>query len=174
MPENLSNGKRGLSAVIATVLLIALTLAVVGIIWTVVNNLVQEKIESTESCGIVLNEVNLDPLYTCYNNTLGTDELWFSIGVGEVENLEDILVSISGETTSVSFKIKENQTGLSYYPSRTQPVVIPGKNQGLTYIYQLPASVGTPSLIEIAPIINGELCSASSSINQFDSCSSLV
>jgi len=166
--------KRGLSAVIATILLVALTMAVAGIVWVVVNNLVQEKIKTTESCKI-LTEVELNPAYTCYNQTTGNDELWFSINVGEVEKLEDIFVSISGQGTSSTFKIKDNPAELSYYPDRTKPVDIPGKNSGLTYIYLLPASfTEAPDSLEIAPIINGEQCEVSSSITQFDSCSLLV
>ena len=172
----ISSNRRGLSAIIATVLLIALTLAIVGIVWTVVNNLVQEKIKTTESCG-VLQEVELNPLYTCYNQTSGANELWFSIDVGEVEKLEDILVSISGQGTSSSFKIKaDNPASLSYY-NRTKPanIGIPGQRGGQGYIYLLPpVFTQTPDLIEIAPIIKGEQCAASSSIDQFDSCASLA
>ncbi len=166
--------KRGLSAIIATVLLIALTLVIVGIIWVVVNNLVQSKIKSTESCGVV-SSVELNPLYTCYNQTSGADELWFSINVGDVDKLQDILVSISGQGTSASFKINESLANLTNYPDRAAATGIPGKNSGLTYIYTLPASfTQAPDSITIAPVINGEQCGVSSSINQFDSCSSLA
>ena len=96
---NILSNRKGLSAIVATVLLIALTLAITSIVWVVVSNLVKDKIESTESCGI-LNEVDLNTRYTCYNQTTGNDEFWFSIDVGEVEELEDILVSISGQGTS--------------------------------------------------------------------------
>ena len=170
---NILSNRKGLSAIVATVLLIALTLAITSIVWVVVSNLVKDKIESTESCGI-LNEVDLNTRYTCYNQTTGNDEFWFSIDVGEVEELEDILVSISGQGTSSSFKINENPLGLAYY-NRSSPAAIPGKKQGRTYIYQLPSSfTQAPDSIEIAPVINGELCGISSIIQEFDSCSLLA
>src|SRR3990172_6012304 len=167
MLKILSN-KKGLSAVVTTILLIALTMAIVAFIWVVVNNLVKEQTSGAASCFGILDKVKLNPRYTCYNGTESANEFWFSIDVGELD-VEDILVSISGEGSSESFRISENPAGLSYYPSRTQPVAIPGKNQGLTYIYQLPSSfTKSPDSVEIAPVIDGELCGASSSIEQFD------
>ena len=173
MLKILSN-KKGVSAVIATVLLIALTLAVVGIIWTIVNNLVQEKIRSTESCGI-LNEVELNPLYACYNQTTGNDELWFYISVGEVEQLEDILISISGQGEGSNFKITDDPAEL-YYSNRTSAGTnTPKQGSGQGYIYILPSSfTQAPDSMRISPVINGEQCGVSSSINQFDDCASLA
>jgi len=167
--------KKGVSAVVGTVILIALTIAVVSVVWVIVNNLVRENIESSESCFGVFDKVTLNPMYTCYNNTAGRDELWFSISVGEIEKVDDILVAISGGGEGISFKILEdNPAELLYYPNRTGPVGIPGKNQGLTYIYKLPASFPEPDKIEIALIINGEVCGNIDSIEQFDSCSLLA
>lgn len=173
------NSKKGVSAVIGTILLVLLTIAIVGLVWVFVNNLVREEISSSESCFGVFGKVSLNPRYTCYNNTAGdgTDEVWFSISVGDIEQVDDILVSISGERESLSFKILEdNLTGLSYYPNRTRPVGIPGKGQGLTYIYGLPSyfsQTQAPERIEIALIVNGEVCGNIDSIKQLDSCALL-
>lgn len=167
--------KSGVSTVVETVILIALTIAVVSIVWVVVNNLVQKNIQSSESCFGVFDKVTLNPRYTCYNDTAGTDELWFSISVGDIESIDDILVAISGGGTSASFKILEDAPSeLSYYPGRTQPVGIPNKDQGLTYIYRLSASSPAPERIEIALIIDGEICGNIDSVEQFDSCSLLA
>ena len=168
--------KKGVSAVVGTVMMIALTVGVVAMVWAIVNNLVKENIESSESCFGVFGKVTLNPRYTCYNNTAGKDEFWFSISVGDIETVDDILVAISGAGTAESFKILEdNPAGLSYYPNRTGPVGIPKKDQGLTYIYELPASfTQAPDRIEIALIIDGEVCGNIDSIGQFDSCSSLT
>jgi len=148
--------KKGVSAVVATVILIALTFAIISIVWAVVNNLVSENIESSESCFGVFGKVTLNQDYTCYNNTVGTDELWFSINVGNIEKVDDILVAISGGGTTESFRmLGDNPAGLFYYPNRTGPITIPGKNQGRTYIYELPVSfTQIPDKIEIAPVDN--------------------
>ncbi len=169
--------KGGVSTVVETILLIALTIGIVAIVWTVVSNLVEKNISSSESCFGVFEKVTLNPRYTCYNNVTGTgnDEVWFSISLGDIEKVDDILVAISGEGNSASFKIMEDKpAGLSYYPDRTRPVVIPRKSQGLTYIYELPSSfTQTPERIEIAAIVDGEVCGNINPLEQFESCSSL-
>ena len=169
--------KSGVSTIIETVIMIALTIAVVGMVWVIVNNLINKNIQSSEACFGIFDKVSLDSRYTCYNDTSSQDELWFSISVGNIEKIDDILVAISGGGASASFKILEdNPSGLEYF-NRTKPanMSIPGKNQGLTYIYKLPASFSqAPEKIEIALIIDGELCGDIGSIEQFDSCSSVV
>jgi len=174
MLKFLPNNKRAVSAIIATVLLIMLTLVVVGVVWAIVNNIVRENISQTESCGI-LNEVELNPRYTCYNQTSGNDELWFYIEVGEIEKLEDIYVSISGQVTGSSFKITDDPAELYYYNRTPAGTSIPEKGSGQGYIYVLPSSFTTaPDRITLAPIINGKQCDVSSSISEFDACSSLA
>ena len=174
----MGKNKRGVSAIVETVLLIALTIGVVAIVWAVVSNVVEKSISSSESCFGVFEKVTLNPRYTCYNDVAGTgkDEVWFSISFGEIEKVDDILVAISGEGNSASFKVMEDKpAGLSYYPNRTRPVVIPRKSQGLTYIYELPASFArTPESIEIAAIVDGEVCGNINPLKQFESCSSLT
>jgi len=171
---NKLNQKKGLSTVVETVIMIALTIAVVSVVWVIVNSLVQKNIKSSESCFGVFDKVELNPRYTCYNNTAGIDELWFSISVGEIESIDDILVAISSGGASTSFKILEDNPAGLFYFNRTHPVGIPKKDQGLTYIYRLPASSPVPERVEIALIIDGEVCGNIDSIEQFDSCSSLA
>lgn len=164
--------RKGISAVVETVLMIALTISVVAIIWVVVNNLVQKNIDETESCFGIFEKVTLNPEFTCYNSIANPDEIVFSINVGEIENLEDIFVAISGQQNSVSFKINENPSGLRYL-NGAQPVAIPGANQGKTYIYTLSSSFSqTSTRVEIAPVIDGKLCESPDFLEQIDSCSS--
>ena len=49
--------KRGISGVVGTVLMIALVLAVVVIVWSVVRNLVEEQISNVGSCLDVYDKV---------------------------------------------------------------------------------------------------------------------
>jgi flagellin-like protein len=173
---NKSLNKKGLSAVVTVLLLIALTVAVVAIVWGVVNNLVTDELEGAGSCFGVLDKVSLDSRYTCYNGT--GNELWFSISMGNID-VDEVLVSITGEGTSSGFKINNTDsqiTNVFSFPSRGTSVKLPGKNSGLTYIFDLGASgfTGEPDKIEIAPIISGNQCGISDTIQQFDSCSSIT
>jgi flagellin-like protein len=172
----INSNKKGLSAIITVLLLIALTVAVVAIVWVVVNNLVTDELEGAGSCFGVLDKVNLDSRYTCYDGT--GNELWFSISIGDIE-VDEVLVSISGEGTSSGFKINSTDsqiTNVVSYPSRSADVKLPGKNSGRTYIFDLDAAGFTemPDSIEIAPIISGNQCGISDTMQQFDSCSSIV
>ncbi len=61
--------KRGLSTVIAVLLLVLLTIIGVSIIYGVVRNLLDEKIEETSKCGTeLLQKVTLNERYTCFYN----------------------------------------------------------------------------------------------------------
>jgi hypothetical protein len=164
--------KRGLSAVVETVIMIALALAVVSIIWVVVNNLVTGKLGEAESCFGVFDKISINPEYTCYNST--ENELQFSITLGEL-NVEDILVSIYGNGATTSFKINEDAPSELRYLNGTSPAGIPDENQGRTYVYSLsPSFTKAPDSLEIAPIINGKLCEGPGPLQQFDSCASLA
>lgn len=166
--------KKGVSAVVGTLVMISLTIGAVAMVWAIVSNLVNKNIESSESCFGIFDKVTLNPRYTCYNNTagIGPNQLWFSISRKEIEKVDDILVVISGSGTSARFKIIEDAPAeLSYYPNKTQPVGIPGDNQGLTYIYELPSSfTQKPEMIEIALIIDEEVCGNIDSMKNFGSC----
>ena len=165
--------KKGISAVVGTVILVALTIAIVAIVWLVISNLVESGIGSQESCFGAFDKVNLDPRYTCYDSS--SEELQFSIKIGDIET-EGALISISGQGSSTSFILNTTESSISNvvsYPSRSANVRLPGKNSGLTYIYNLSAGgfTGEPDRIEIAPIIGGNQCSVSDSIQKFESCS---
>lgn len=166
--------RKGLSGVVETVLMIALVIAVIAIVWAVVNGLVKSQL-NTSSCFNILDKVSLNSRYTCYNESDNT--LHFSVSIGDIDNVQDILVSVTKSGQSASFKIKaENPAGL-YYLNGTKPanMSIPEKNSGLTYKYNMSGPVTQfPDSVEIAPIISGQQCQASTPIQQIDSCSTLV
>lgn len=169
------SSKKAISEVIATLLLVALTMIAVGIIWAAVNTFVKTSVSSTKACYGLNDKVTLNNLYTCYNGTYSPKELWFAVDVGDVDNVQDILVSITWQGNSTSFRINQNNatSGLLYF-NRTGPVTIPGKNRGITYIYPLPSYfTDVPDSIEIAPIVDNQLCSSVDSIEQIDNCAAL-
>ena len=159
---------RGLSAVIAVVLLILLVMVTVGIVWTMVNNLVKNKTEGAKSCFDVSfsEKVGFNGDYTCYNST--------SVNVGDVD-LESVIVSISGSWGSKSYNLNgtaSNISGLYNYPSRSTSISMPGKNSGYTYIAtDIP---GQPDWIKIAPVVNGKQCEVADTINSPEDCSIFV
>ncbi len=164
--------KKGISGFIVALLLIALALVVSIIVWTVVNNIVQEKLKEAESCFKNFNKVTINSRYTCYNSS---GLVQFSIDIGDID-VEGVLIAISAEGRSKSFTLTteekqiENLTDLSGNPD----VKLPEKNGGQTYIYNWGSIFLTnPDSIKIAPIIDGIQCEVSDSLFNIDNCNTL-
>jgi hypothetical protein len=160
--------KKGLSGIITMVILIALALAVVAIVWVVINNLVKEQVTSTESCFGIFGKVKINELYTCWEND--SDEFQFSIEIGDVE-VDELLISVASQGATKSFRMtNEEKTieGIKNYPSGSTGIILPGKNSGLTYIYT--GLSARPDSIEIAPVIKGTQCEISDSIHSIENC----
>lgn len=164
--------KKGVSAVVAAIILVALVIAVVAIVWAVVNNLVKGGLGESEACFGVFEKVTLNPRYTCYD--IDPEEFRFSISIGEID-VDEVLVGISAEGSSVSFKISKTAgaiDNLVTYPLRSSSIVLPSKNAGLTYIFDMSGAgfSEAPDSISIAPKIKGVQCGASDSMNYIERC----
>ena len=65
------NKKRGLSAVVTTVIMIVLVLIAVMIIWGVVNNMIHGQLQGADVCTNIMGKVEFNPGYVCYNENTG-------------------------------------------------------------------------------------------------------
>lgn len=166
--------KKAISGVITAVIMIAIVIAASSIVWTVVNNLVKDKLEEAGSCFDTFEKVTINSRYTCYNSS--SNELQFSISVEDID-LTSLLVSVSGGGESKSFRLTSQGLTEDYlftYPSKSQPVYLPEQNSGKTYILNLEtAGISKPDLIQIAPIIGTNQCELSDSLAQIDNCLAL-
>ncbi len=100
--------KKGLSGVITVVIMIALVMAAAAIVWGVVNNLLKDKMESSEACFGNYNKVTINRIYTCYDSTFDTFQ--FSLNIGDIE-VDEVLVSVSSEGSTNSYTLtNEAQT----------------------------------------------------------------
>ncbi len=159
---------RGISSIIATLLLIVLAIVLIAIVWAVVSNLVGQKVSQSSACFGNFNTINLNGQYTCYNST--SNSIQFSLNIGDV-NVDGVLVSVSSSSQSKRFTLTNTPqliANLSYY-NGTILVALPGKNSAMTYSYNWTVS-GTPNAIQIAPIIKGQQCASSDSITTLDNC----
>ena len=164
--------KKGISAIIATVILIALTMAVVAIVWGVVTNLVSEQLEESGSCFNIFGKIELNSAYTCYNTS--NNEFLFSVNIGDLD-VDKIVVSVSGQGTTKSYTITNEEqaiAGLTRYPGGESNITLPEKNAGLTYISDEFAE--RPDSIRVSPIIGETQCEVSDSIQPIESCSLLA
>ncbi len=168
------HGKRALSTVIATVLLILLVLVTTTIVWTFVKNMVTERTEGVQECfeAQSAGKVVLNNYYTCYNKT--TNEVQFSINIGDIDiNALVVLISTGGE--SRSFTITNNDTVISnlkpYKGEYSTPVKLPGKNEGKTYVAGgFGTDIEKVDWIKLSPIVGTKQCGSSDEDYEIASC----
>jgi len=165
--------KKGISGVIITLILIAISLIIVTVVWRVVDNLVNENLDQAKSCFGVFDKVNFNNQYTCYKSS---GEIWVSINVGDID-IDSALVSITAGGQGRSFTLtNEEQTieNVANYGSTgfgTDLINLPGKNSGLTYIYDWGSLLSEePDSVQIVPIINGKQCDTADTISSFGNC----
>ncbi|MBU2104533.1 MAG: hypothetical protein KKF67_02035 [Nanoarchaeota archaeon] len=168
----MNKNKAGISTIIATVILIGLVIVAIGIIWVSIRGVIIKQIESTELCFGNYDKVNLNSLYTCYD--VSSDSMRISLSIGDIE-VNKVLISISGTGTTKNFGISNNASligGVTNYPSGTASIQLPGKNSGLTYVYDLSTGgfIGKPDKIEITPVIEDQQCEISDSLLAIENC----
>tara|TARA_Y100000034_G_scaffold130823_1_gene190254 strand:- start:2302 stop:2835 length:534 start_codon:yes stop_codon:yes gene_type:complete len=163
--------KKGVSGIIATVIMIGLVIAIAAILWSVVNNLIGEQVSSSESCFGNFGKVTLNKQYVCKDSI--ANEIQFAINIGDID-VDSALVSVSGQSGTKSFEIK-NSTTYSYVKmfggSYGGALQLPGENAGLTYVVGLTTlGITDATSIKIAPVLNGNQCEVSDSITSIGSC----
>ncbi len=163
--------KKGVSGILATVIMIALVIGLVAVVWASINSLVNKEIASTESCFGNFGKVSLNKQYTCKNSANG--EMQISLEVKDI-TITGILVSISGQSGSKSMEIK-NSSSYAYAKmfggTYGQVLGLPEKNSGLTYVISLSSlGISDGDSIKIAPIINDNQCEVSDSLSEIFAC----
>ena len=172
---SLMSQRNGLSAVVTTIIMIALVMSVITIVWGVVSNLVEEGLEGSNECVKVFDKVKINSRYTCYDSS---NQYQFSLSIGDID-VDEVLFAIYSGGSTKSFRISNNIeiiSGVTNYPNGGSSIVLPKKNGGLTYIFNL-NSVGfgsSPDSLEIAPTINGRQCDSSDVLRDIPNCDVLL
>ena len=166
--------KKGISGVLAAVVMIALVMVAGTIVWTVVNNMVKEKLEGSGSCINVFEKVSLNLAYTCFDDTQIPPEVIFSISRRDID-IDVIVVFITGGGSTKNFRFDETGVDSSEIIeySIDAGTSMPGKNEGKTYKYTGDAFPAIPDSIEIAPVIGEKQCGVSDEITEIPTCSEL-
>lgn len=169
--SNLKN-KKGLSTIVITVILIAVSMAAIALVWGVISNMLNNQIKNSESCFGNYDKVKLNGEYTCYTQIDSNQYLLrFSLGIGDIV-IDKVIVGISSSSATKSYEITnavQTISGLKMYPSGVAQIVLPEKNSGLTYEVST-AFTSKIDSIQIAPVINGVQCDVSDSILQIEDC----
>lgn len=165
----IQNNKKAVSTVIATVIMIALVIAITAVVWGVINNIIGDQIESSESCFGNFGKVKLNKQYTCKSST----EAQVSILIGDLK-IDGILVALAGNSASKSFELKNGSTSAAikmYNGTYGQSLSLPSENAGLTYVIDLSGfGVSDASSVKISPIMNGNQCEVSDSVDELGAC----
>lgn len=163
--------KSGLSEIVATVIIIVLSIAAISIIWSMTSKFITEKTEGTGSCFKVgfAEKVGFNGDYTCYDSA--NDEVQFSIYIADVD-IQKAVVTISAGGSSKSFEIENIETSIASlynYPNRSANIKLPAQNAGLTYIATGINEV--PEWIKIAPYMEDKQCDVTDTIYDLADCS---
>lgn len=169
---SLMSQRKALSTVVATVIMIALVMSAIAIVWGVVANLVDEQLEGADSCISVFDKVEINGRYTCYDPT--NNKFQFSLNIRDID-VDEVLFAISYLGSTETFKISNKQESIpgivNFNPLDGLLIILPKKNGGLTYIYDLSSE---PDLFEISPVIEGKQCGISSSLTDIPNCATLL
>ena len=162
--------RRAVSGVVVMVVMIALVISISAIVFTLTKKTVEEKIKKSEACGPdIIGKLSINSEYVCYSSA--TKNFSFSINREDIE-LDKLIVAVETETEVVKFELKEKEEIIPHlYPFNGKPgdkVKIPAKNSGRTYIG---AGFDKVIGIQIIPVINGEQCEVSDSLNEITPCS---
>ncbi|OYT36798.1 hypothetical protein B6U91_00270, partial [Candidatus Pacearchaeota archaeon ex4484_71] len=61
--------KKALSAIVSTILIIAIVFVAGGIIFGIVKNVVDKNLKKSKSCFNLYDQITLNDEYTCYNSS---------------------------------------------------------------------------------------------------------
>jgi len=163
--------KKGVSAVVGVILMVALVIGLTAIVWNLITGVVEDELSGVKSCSGNLEKITLNNQYTCLNKT--NNQLDFSIKLGDI-NVSEIIVTLSGAGEIKTFKI-DSKTAYPFAKplngNYNSILNLPEANSGKTYSVNLSAtSLSTIDTIEIAPVIGGNTCDISDSISSVDDC----
>jgi flagellin-like protein len=162
--------KKGISPVIATILLVVISVVAVMIIAGIVIPFVRDSPDRAKKCFEAVEAVEIvSSEYTCYYN-ISTIRM-FNISVKrkmkDVE-LEGFILAVSGGGEGETFEIKEGTVENVRMINGSSILIIPAR--GETKTYSMNSSLTVIDYAEIAPILKGgDVCDATG-ISDLEEC----
>jgi len=179
--------KRGLSTVVAVLILVLLTVVASGIVYTIAKTIIDQRQTQSENCGTdIIGKVSLNGKNTFLldtNPAVNDVALYVGVDLGDVR-IDKLFIVISKdvsgtiETKTIEVDGNKNYEYAKMYDvgSYNDALELPGENEGLTYeIYYYSVNQLTqeslfidndkaPKSIQIYPVINGQACAVSDKI----------
>lgn len=173
---------RGLSAIVTTLILVALVMGATALIWGVVSNIIREKTSSSESCFDSYSKVELDKAYTCYEEylegSLTRYTARFALAVKDIdsENLNKVIIGIVSQAEAKSYELTNTEQTFEdlapYGGVVNTPLKLPVKNSQKTY--NATGFTVKPNSIKIRLVINENQCDVSDSLTEIESCAGII
>ena len=150
--------KRGVSAIVATVLIILITVAAVTIVWVSVIPMIDERLTLSNSCLDAVRQVSIVSAgSTCYNQESSSLNVQIKRGPEEID-ISDIMVSLDDDTGN-SFTVLTGS--------------VPGLNGMNLFLFPFDGP-GLPKSVSVAPVITFgdtiETCDISSTLTNIPTC----
>ena len=151
------NNRKAVSALVATVLLILITVAAVGIIWGAIMPMLNRAMEMGQACLNARLTIDTTSGYTCYKST--TTEAMIMVGRGAEEfDLAGMNIMVSGGGQSKTFLIKNGTAvqadginiGVKMVDGTTMD--IPKPNEERTYILFIGTNLSSVEEVKVAPL----------------------
>ena len=160
--------RKGISAIVATVLIILITVAAVTIIWAAIIPMINNQLDRGIVCLDAVQQITIkEGGYTCRNND--TVSVQIKRGSGDM-NLADVEVLLSSAGSTTSFSLIDPTTTTS--PASMSVALLPGGNEEKTYLISTASITGDVDKVEIAPVISvgntQETCDVSASVTLRD------
>lgn len=144
--------KKAVSALVATVLLILITVAAVGIIWGAIMPMLNSAMEMGQACLNARLTIDTTSGYTCYDTI--ENEVMIMVGRGAEEfELAGMSIIISGGGQSRTFQFKEGSAvGGVKMIDGTTTIQIPSTNEERTYLLDIGTNLTSVEEAKVAPI----------------------
>ena len=147
--EKIKRGKKGVSALIATVLLVLITVAGIGIIWNFVSPMLKPDVSSLACMDADLT-INTDDVYTYWN--VSNHNLTLQIFAGnKVKDLKDILISVSTVSNGKPKTIVKSVAN----SGNVTPTNLLNADESEVYIVQLAPEDGNVTSAKVAAFLIG-------------------
>lgn len=142
---------KAVSALVATVLLILITVAAVGIIWGAIMPMLNRAMEMGQACLNARLTIDTTSGYTCYKTTAQEAQIMIGRGAEEFD-LAGMNVIVSGGGVSKTFKIKTTgQNGVRMIGGATT-LDLPEANEERTYMLSIGTNLTQVEEVKVAPI----------------------
>jgi FlaG/FlaF family flagellin (archaellin) len=146
----MNKNKKAISAIVATVLIILITVAAVTVIWAAVLPMITGKLESSQVCSEAVSQVRLlDEGYTCRSSDGNNVSIQIKHLAKEFD-LADVQVLVSSGGDSTTFELSNATTTL--VPTGAN-IPFPGINEEKVYIINTSLISGTIEEVQIAPVV---------------------